>query len=162
MISARRIIESVNIFLTHRGKYLLLHRSSDQEIDPGKYNGVGGRVILGETYLDTAVRKIEEETGYQLPSTDLKLIGIAREEGCPEGDWLIAYYTAEVPDPNPPLGYHNEAGDLEWLDPREVLNRDIIADLKTIFPVIIKNQGIFHALINYDSSASRISSIKIN
>ena len=114
MANTRLINEAVIIFLKQGNKYLLLKRRSDHSVDPGIYNGIGGRVQIGETYLDTAVRMIKEEAGYEIEASQIKFIGLAREEECEHGDWTMAYYTAEgVGDP--PIGWKTPKGELFWV-----------------------------------------------
>lgn len=150
MNGARLINESVDVFLALAGNFLLLKRLPDSAVDPGKYNGIGGRVHLGETYLEAAVRKIREETGYGLTGEDLHFSGLAREEGCSNGDWLIAYYFATVHEEVPPLGWRTPAGELEWVPADKVLTKDVLPDLPAIFPEVIKpDSGVFFAHWQY-------------
>lgn len=160
MVNTRLINEAVVIFLKKEDKYLLLKRRDDHPVDPGIYNGIGGRVQLGETYLDTAIRMIKEETGYEIVGTKLKFVGLAREEECEHGDWTMAYYTANVAG-DPPLGWKTPKGELFWVEELEVLNKDIISDLKYIFPEIIKNSGIFFACWKRKNTLDKIHDFRL-
>jgi ADP-ribose pyrophosphatase YjhB (NUDIX family) len=161
MNNTRLINEAVVVFLKRDNKYLLLKRIENQEMDPGLYNGVGGRVKIGETYLDTAVRKIKEESGYEVLPDELKFVGLAREEECEHGDWTMAFYMTEVEEETPPTGWKNENGSLEWVKETEVLKKNVVSDLKIFFPEVVKNKGVFFAVWKRKNNRSEITGIKV-
>ena len=54
-------------YLEKDGKYLMLHRVKEKEdINEGKYLGVGGHFEEGESPYDCAIREVFEETGLVL------------------------------------------------------------------------------------------------
>lgn len=53
--------EAVLCFITDRDRILLIHKL--RGLGAGKINGPGGRLEVGETYLDAAVRETQEEVG---------------------------------------------------------------------------------------------------
>ncbi len=53
------------------GKYLVLMKSSKDDINPNTYDIPGGRMIFGEQPEETIVREVKEETGL-----DIKLLKI--------------------------------------------------------------------------------------
>ena len=68
----RRLVQtSVTCFLYHGDDYLFLKRNLSKRIDPGRLNGIGGRVEPRENYLDAAIRETKEETGYQVSVDDI-------------------------------------------------------------------------------------------
>jgi len=50
-------------------QYVLLIRKSRPAWQRGRYNGVGGKIKLGESPVDAMVRECEEETGLQIPAS---------------------------------------------------------------------------------------------
>lgn len=52
------------IILNDRDEMLMQKRSQKKDMDPGVWSyGVGGHVTYGQSYLDAAIREIEEEMG---------------------------------------------------------------------------------------------------
>lgn len=58
---------TVVCYLEKDGKYLMLHRNKKKnDINGGKWIGVGGHVEAGESPEECVVREVKEETGYTL------------------------------------------------------------------------------------------------
>ncbi|HBC72509.1 hypothetical protein A2379_05240 [Candidatus Amesbacteria bacterium RIFOXYB1_FULL_47_13] len=161
MNGIRMINEAVVVFIRHESQYLMLKRIENTDIDPGLYNGVGGRVALGETYLDTAVRKVHEETGFRMEEGRFKLVGIVRQEGCKHGDWIIANFVVESEGGDPPAGWETKDGKLEWIPESEVLKKQVVADLQHTFPYVCGGQGIFYGVVTLDA-AQNIVNVRLN
>jgi 8-oxo-dGTP diphosphatase len=54
-------------YLKHRGKTLMLHRIKKQnDMHAGKWNGLGGKLLPGETPEQCAIREVQEESGLTL------------------------------------------------------------------------------------------------
>lgn len=62
-------------FITPQREIIFQHRAKNKDTYPDKLDAtVGGHVDLGMSYLDTALREVQEETGIVIESADLKLI----------------------------------------------------------------------------------------
>ncbi len=60
-------------YLIKDDKYLMLHRTKkEQDINAGKYIGVGGHLEEGESPFDCIKREVKEETGFTLESVKLR------------------------------------------------------------------------------------------
>ncbi|RME30893.1 MAG: NUDIX domain-containing protein [Thermoflexia bacterium] len=68
------VIPRVLCFLFSGEDVLLLHHAPDRKDWPGRYNGIGGHVELGEDARSAALREIAEEAG--VPIADLRLRGV--------------------------------------------------------------------------------------
>lgn len=66
-------ITSVIVVLRCGFKYLLVRRNAQDEIFPGKWQNVGGKVELGERVEETVKREVEEEVSLKI-SGDLKFL----------------------------------------------------------------------------------------
>lgn len=66
-------------FLLHGDDVLLIQRARHKRLFPGKVNGVGGHVELGEDVAASAAREIYEESG--LAVDDLWLAGVVHVDG---------------------------------------------------------------------------------
>ena len=61
------MMESTCIYLIDHGKWLLMYRNrKPDDINEGKWIGVGGKSLPGETPEECAVREFREETGMSI------------------------------------------------------------------------------------------------
>lgn len=136
---------SVTIFLHHNGNYLMLKRHQNKTLDPGKLNGIGGKVEPGENYATAAIRETLEETGYVLTAADLTLSGLVRLEGGYGEDWIMGFFSAPVPDKRIPKGTHTTDGEFIWIQHDKVLTSgyEVVDDLHYCFDDIVANTHIF-------------------
>jgi 8-oxo-dGTP diphosphatase len=77
------------------GKTLMLHRTKKpNDIHEGKWNGLGGKLYLGETPEECVIREVKEESGLQIrrPSFRGILTFPAFKE---EEDWYVYVFVAE-------------------------------------------------------------------
>jgi 8-oxo-dGTP pyrophosphatase MutT (NUDIX family) len=161
----RKVQTSVNCFLYCNDDYLFLHRSNKKRVDPGKLNGIGGRLEPGENFLNAAIREVEEETGYIIKPKDVELSGVVKLEGGYEEDWIMCFFKVKVRNKNIPRGTKTDDGNLEWIHKDKVLDSgyEVIDDLNYCFKDIIKGDNLFFmtAKVNseekiYDMSLTRM------
>jgi 8-oxo-dGTP diphosphatase len=84
-------------FVTHAGDVLLLRGAPDKRIWPGKYNGVGGHVEMGEDILTAARREVFEETGLTVGKLQLRGV-INIESPRPHIGVLLFVFSAQATD----------------------------------------------------------------
>jgi len=66
-------------FLTPDKKFIFQHRAPDKDTYPDLLDAtVGGHVEIGDTYLETAVKETEEETGIKIKPENLIFINKSR------------------------------------------------------------------------------------
>ena len=64
-----KTVNSTLCYLEKDGKYLMLHRNAKKnDLNYGKWIGVGGKLKFGESPEDCLCREVFEETGYTLLS----------------------------------------------------------------------------------------------
>lgn len=138
---------SVTNFLKCDGKYLFLVRSHASTVDAGRLNGVGGKLEPGENYLAAAVRETIEETGYLVMEKDCTFHGILKIEGGYPEDWIVAFFSIEVPTQVVPKGMTIPEGQLVWLEPDQVLSSEyeLVDDLRFLFPQVTAASITFFA-----------------
>ncbi len=150
----RKVQTSVTCFLHVGDQYLFLLRSDSAKIDPGKLNGIGGRVEPGENYLLAAMRETKEETGYTVTPNDISLSGIVRLEGGYDEDWVMCFFRIAVPSLVIPVGAHTPDGTLLWIAASDVLTGEypLVDDLHYCFQDIVDGQKQFfaNATVNRD------------
>jgi 8-oxo-dGTP diphosphatase len=62
-------IISVIIIIRSKKKFLLVKRALNDDIFPGKWQNLGGKVEIGERIEKAIVREIQEEIGVSIPET---------------------------------------------------------------------------------------------
>lgn len=105
-------------YIEQDGKYLMLHRTKKKnDINEGKWIGVGGHAEGNESPEDCLLREIKEETGLTLTSYRFRaLITFVSDQQEPE---MMCLFTADAFTGD--LITCNE-GDLKWVDKSEVPN----------------------------------------
>lgn len=81
-------------YVKRGGKTLMMHRvKKKNDIHEGKWNGLGGKLIPGETPEECVVREVREESGLRLSNPRLR--GVLTFPGFDgENDWLVFVYMA--------------------------------------------------------------------
>lgn len=140
-IETRRTIELMRESITARttlayieqdGKYLLLHRTKeDDDINQGKWIGVGGHLEPGESYVAAMKREIFEETG--LTVTEYRYYGaldFLNDKAEPERMFLfkVTGFTGTLKECN--------EGDLAWIDKKEMLDLPMWEGDKAFLPLL--------------------------
>ena len=105
-------------YIEQNGKYLMLHRTKKKnDINEGKWIGVGGHAEGSESPEDCLLREIKEETGLTLTSYRFRaLITFVSDQQEPE---MMCLFTADAFTGD--LITCSE-GDLKWVDKSEVPN----------------------------------------
>lgn len=76
------MIESTLCYITRGNEILMLHRTKKKnDVNEGKWIGIGGKFEPGETPLACVVREVKEETGLDLIDPDYRGIVTFRSAG---------------------------------------------------------------------------------
>lgn len=69
----QKLIESTQIYLKKDNCFLMLYRNKKKnDMNGGKWIGVGGKIEPNETPLEGIIREVKEETGLDLKSAKLR------------------------------------------------------------------------------------------
>ena len=84
---------AVTNFIYCGDQFLFLERPTDADVDPGRLNGVGGKVESHEDFVSAVIRETKEETGFIVKS-------LAGEIGKYKGTWgrgdmVMVFYTGD-------------------------------------------------------------------
>lgn len=98
----------------------MLHRNKKKEdIHDGKWNGLGGKIHLGETPEECVIREVREESGFTIYNPSLRGI-ITFPAFKDEEDWYVYVFTAEQFSGD--LKIESEEGDLKWIDDGQIVS----------------------------------------
>lgn len=75
------MIYVVGFLFSNERRWVTLIRKNRPDWQAGKYNGVGGKVEVGEAVNDAMVREFYEETGVKTKWTDWKEFALLRGSG---------------------------------------------------------------------------------
>lgn len=116
------MVNTTLCYIEQDGKYLMLYRNKKKEdINAGKWIGVGGKFEPGETADECVVREVYEETGLTL--TEYEKIGVVHFfSDCCEAEDMHLYrglaYEGQLCEECP-------EGILKWIPVEEVTNLPI-------------------------------------
>lgn len=105
------------ILLNRSNKMLVLKRTDEDELEPGKYSLPGGKIEPGETAKAGAIRELKEETGIELQDAE-ELEAVENEDG------TVSYYFAARTDLEPVISPEHTA--FKWLGSEEIEGENMI------------------------------------
>ncbi len=125
-------------YVRQAGRTLMLHRiKKDNDFHEGKWNGLGGKVELGESPEECVVREVREESGLAIRNPILH--GILTFPSFDEvDDWFVFVYTVHE------FGgtlIDSPEGQLQWIEDAVVLDLNLWEGDRTFLPWI--DQGRF-------------------
>lgn len=144
----KRIKDCTLCYIEQDGKYLMLHRTKkENDLNEGKWIGVGGKVEPGETPRECVVREAKEETGLTL--TNVVYRGIVHFQSDKWSDEEMYLYTADAFEGE--LTEDCSEGELAWVSKEEVMKlptwegdryflQDLLEDKKGI-DMVLRYEG---------------------
>ena len=132
-------------YISDGNKTLMLHRiKKDNDMHKNKWNGLGGKLIPGETPEECVVREVKEESGLSIDNPTLKGI-ITFPKFDDIDDWLVFVYvsnnfTGEL--------IECDEGVLEWIKNDNLLELNLWECDKILIPWLKKNV-FFSAKFHY-------------
>ncbi len=133
MTEKKRIPNTTVCYIEHDGQFLMLYRNKKKnDINEGKWIGIGGKIEAGETPDECNMREVREESGLILRSA--KFLGLVKFRADMYGDEdMYLYYSDdfEPEDPktkkvfaetgkfSPPLC---KEGELKWVSKDDILS----------------------------------------
>ncbi len=145
------LIPRVLVFpVDEQGRVLLLKGAADKKIWANVWNGPGGHLEAGESPPQAARRELKEETGL----TANRLIHCAQvvvdTGSCPG----IIFFVFKAKQISGELRSSAE-GELAWFTQNQALKLDLVEDLYTLLPLVMRhspNTKPFWGHYSYDSS----------
>lgn len=139
---------SVLCYLEHEGKVLMLHRNKrPEDYHLGKWNGLGGKFMPGESPEQCLYREVLEESGLVPVSPQLKgILTFPLFDGVE--DWYTFVYTAGVDHKefvDPP------EGTLAWIPREEVLSLNLWEGDRIFLDWVFHGKDRFSGIFRYES-----------
>ena len=125
----------------------MLHRTiKKNDVNEGKWIGVGGHFEYGESPEERLLRAVREETGYTL--TSWKYRGIVTFVYGEDTVEYISLYTAD--------GFTGEAiecdeGELDWIEKSQIYNLELWEGDKIFFRLLEEEREFFSLKLVYDT-----------
>ena len=148
-------------YIEYNDHYLMLHRvKKEHDVNEGKWIGVGGKFLEGETPEDCLLREVREETGLELLSQQFR--GIIRfDQTGYETEYMFLYtadafrtadgmtYEAETADglPVPPIC---SEGILKWIPKSEIGTLDLWEGDRVFLRLLAEDAPIFSLQLRYE------------
>ena len=132
-------------YIRKNDKFLMLHRiSKKNDINKGKWIGVGGHFEEGESPDDCLIREVKEETGYILNSYLLRGIVTFNTPSLTEYMFL---YTSD--DFSGSLIDCDE-GKLEWIEINKINELNLWDGDRIFLELLVNNAPFFSLKLTYD------------
>ncbi len=109
------------------GKFLLI-KEADAGVDTGKWNQPAGWIEVGEDPLESVVREVKEETGYDfVPTNILGIYSLFRKELSKHGIKII--YIGTIGETQAALA--EDSSETKWFTPHEIyaMGPEVLRDL---------------------------------
>lgn len=140
----KKITKSVLCYLKKYDFYLLLYRNKkENDMNEGKWIGVGGHVEENETIDEAAIREVKEETGL-----DVHSLSCAGEVLFVNDDYQEMMYVYEITDFSGKLLDCDE-GDLKWVSIKDIEKYPMWEGDKCFLPLLINHDPYFKLKLFY-------------
>jgi len=142
-------------YVRYDSQTLMLHRvKKANDMHEGKYNGLGGKFLPGETPEACAIREVQEESGLTMIEPKLKgFIDFPRFDGV--NDWYVFIFTA---DKFTGEMIESDEGNLEWVPTDKLLDLHLWEGDK-IFLKWLANDSFFSAKFVYENGKLKDHSV---
>ena len=136
-------------YLEKDNKYLMLHRNKkENDINKGKWIGVGGKLEKGETPEQCLVREVFEETGYKLNNYNYKGLVIFNYNE-DEPLFMYVYTSSDFSG----IEKKCDEGDLKWIPKNEILDLELWEGDKIFLKLLFENSQFFYLTLNYENDS---------
>lgn len=147
------MINTVLCYIERDGQYLMLYRNrKENDVNAGKYIGVGGKFEAGESPEECLLREVREETGYTLTSYAFRGIITFVLNG--ETEYMFLY-TAD--------GFEGtltdcDEGELCWIDKDKIPSLPLWEGDKLFLELLRQDVRPFSMKLVYDKNDRLIAS----
>jgi 8-oxo-dGTP diphosphatase len=142
-------------YIEHDDSYLMLHRiKKANDINEGKWIGVGGHIEFAESPEECLIREVKEETNLTL--TSYKFRGVVTFVSGDELCEYMALYTAD--------GFEGEIkpcdeGELHWVKKSDLFDLNLWEGDKIFLKMLIEDAPFFSLKLVYNEDGELIESV---
>lgn len=146
-------IESSCVYLIQDDRWLMLLRNKkQQDINHGKWIGIGGKREEGETMEQCAIRETLEETGLHIHSLCVAGVVEFHQEGI-EDETITVFTSSDFSGTMHPC----DEGTLAWIAKKDILNLNLWPGDRIFLSRMMEGKNLpFHLLLVYDTSGTLI------
>ena len=144
---AKKLEKTVMCYIFDHDKVLLLYRNKKKnDINEGKYIGVGGHIEEGETPLDAVIREVKEETNLDIENPTLCSLIYFENETIKEEMYVykIFSFKGELID--------CDEGRLEWIDKKDLFSIPMWEGDQYFLKPILENAPYFEMILKYQGN----------
>ena len=137
--------KTVLIYLKRNDEYLFLYRNKkNNDINKGKYIGVGGKVEKGETIEQALIREVKEETNLDLLSYEYNGIIYFTYNGYKEEMYLFTSedFKGEIKE--------CDEGELIFVPIKDIYKLNLWEGDKIFFEYLLNGESFFKLTLNYE------------
>lgn len=133
-----------------RQSVLMVHRTfKDGDVNKGKWNGIGGKVEIGESVEEGMRREIREETGLDVVEMRLRGTIVWQDFGPKKEDWLAIIFVVDKFSGTPFEA--SDEGRLSWVRVEEIPSLPMWKGDALFLPHVFGGDGRpFHGFMRYD------------
>lgn len=136
--------KTVLCYLINNNQYLMLFRNKKKDdLNEGKWIGVGGHLEKGETKEQALVREIKEETGLDLHSSIFRGELVFKNDDYEE---IMYLYTSD--DFSGTL-INCDEGELRWINKEDIMNLNMWEGDKAFLPRLINSNNFIKMTLIY-------------
>lgn len=139
--------KTVLCYIEDNNKYLMLHRTKkNQDLNEGKWLGIGGHIEANETPDEALIREVLEETGLTLLNYTFNGIVEFINDNYKE---IMYLYTS-----NSFEGLISECneGELSWIDKDKILSLNLWDGDKIFLKKLFNNETNFYLRLYYENN----------
>lgn len=142
-------------YLEQNGRYLMMHRvRKKNDINKGKWIGVGGKFEKNESPEECMLREVKEETGYTLKSFRFRgIVTFVSDEA--ETEYMFLFTSSSFTGDYVPC----EEGDLEWVEKESILDLELWEGDRIFLRLLMENKGLFFLKLCYEGE--KLASTKL-
>lgn len=142
------MLDTTLCYIESGGCYLMLHRvKKKNDLNEGKWVGLGGKFEKGETAEQCLLREVKEESGLTLKDWNYRGVVDFISDRWEEENMHL--YTATIEEDRPALPECSE-GVLEWVPIEELYELPMWEGDRIFFELIASGAPFFRLLLRYE------------